>query len=492
MKKVWALIIVVLLAWGCSGGTDGNTSVKVTGKVVDESGNPVSGVTVSAYKFINTKEIDQIRSEAPGVGFDGYERLFFNSSNQNSLGNGKTNSSGNFSVEVNSSSDFFNIKLSKNNYGQSWVAGINSNQVDEFVLVKDSVLHDDIMHNHFFAVDSLVFKSNKSYRILDNETVDFSVSGQGIVLFEPGTKLILGENSSFTLNPGSKLLINGTLDNPVAFISNSNASWNNIEFNITGDEVSVNGLACSNGAEGIIFNGSPGIKITNSVFNDIEGGLTFLTNNKIEINNTIISNCEDGYLLSSGVDSSSIENSIFINTLNPLRIEGQGFDEGQGENPIYSKITNNYLKNSDVAIDAVTVDLSIKNNSIMNSNIGINLNNGCRGYIENNHINIINQIGINIISLSQNISWGKYPAKFSSPDGYFTNNNIINSNTSIYSFVNDDESNVLCQNNYWGTTNFDTLEIIIKDDIDFGIDDPMGEVDFTSYKTFEIPNIGAQ
>jgi hypothetical protein len=285
-------------------------------------------------------------------------------------------------------------------------------------------------------------------------------------------------------------LINGTLDNPVAFISNSNASWNKIEFNITGDEVSINGLACSNGNHGLLFKGNPNVSLSNSVFDNIQSGVTFLTNSTIVMNKTILSNCQDGFFLSSGIDSSSIENSIFINNLNPLRIEGQGFDEGQGENPIHSYIHNNYFKNSTIAIGAVTVDLSIRNNSIFSSGIAMNFDNGCRGYIENNTISDFNQIGINVVSAPY--LWGSYQTKFNSPEGYISNNNFITANTNLYTFVNDEESNVLCQNNYWSTTNFDTLEAIIKDDIDFGVEDPKGEVDFIPYKTFEIPNIGAQ
>jgi hypothetical protein len=465
MKKVWALIIVVLLAWGCSGGTDGNSSVKVTGKVVDESGNPVSGVQVMIYPANKINELEDIRSQAPGVGFDGYEKMLFNASNQNSLGSGMTNTSGNFSVGVNTSSSIVNVGLSKESYGHNFFSSINIQNSSDLTINKDSTLFFIPGFNIYIADDTLLFDKNTTYflnKIGSFSEIEFLLSSDGILIFKEGAKIVIDEALNIKFSNVKKLLVEGSLTNPVAFLSKNNIPWNKVQFDINGDEVNVNGLACSNGAEGIIFNGSPGIKITNSVFNDIEGGLTFLTNNKIEINNTIISDSEDGYLLSSGVDSSSIENSIFLNNQNPLRIEGQGFDEGQGENPIYSKITNNYIKNSDVAIDAVTVDLSIKNNSIINANIGINVNNGCRGYIENNHISIINQIGINIISLTQNISWGKYPAKFNPPDGYFTNNNIINTNSNIFSFVNDEESNVLCQNNYWGTTNFDTLETIIN------------------------------
>ena len=489
-----ALVIIcgVLLIWGCSGGNDGNTSRTITGKVVDNLGNPLSEVTVTMYNAKNTNEIDQIRSQALGVGFDDYEKLMFNTPGQSSVGSGKTNSSGEFNVGINSSSSKVDIKLFKQGYGQNWFAGLKGSELSNLVCLEDSVLHDDTFLNNFFVQDTLVFKQNKLYEVLSNETVNFSVSGSGVIIFEEGSKIILGDNAAITFQ-AKFLFVNANTNNPVLVISSSTIPWEKIEFNLSGDQVIINGLSCVNANQGMIFSKkptTPNITINNSFFDNLNGGLQLLTQSNFTFSENIISNCNEGLQLSSGIDSSRIDSNIFINSNNPLRIEGQGFDEENDEKPIYSSVTNNYFKSSLTAIDAVTVDLKVADNTINNCEIGMNFDNGCRGFIANNIIESVGNASINIKQGSY--AWGRYDSKFYGTNGAFSNNNFNRPINSTNSFINDDTTNVNAKNNYWYTTNFDTLESIIRHDVDFGFEDPKGEVIFSPYKTFEIPNIGAK
>ncbi len=489
-----ALVIIccVLLIWGCSSGNDGNANMTITGKVVDNLGNPLSGVTVTVYNAKNTNEIDQIRSESQGVGFDDYEKLMFNTSFESSIGNGKTNSSGEFNIGINSTSDKLNLKLFKQDYGQNWFAGLKGSELGNLICLEDSVLHDDTFLNNFFVQDTLVFKQNKLYEVLSSETVNFSVSGSGVIIFEEGSKIILGNNSAITFQAKS-LLINGTTNNPVVFVSSSTIPWEKVEFNLSGDQVLINGLSCVNANQGVIFSKkptTPNITINNSLFDNLNGGLQLLTQNNFTFSENIISNCNEGLQLSSGIDSSRIDSNIFIDSNNPLRIEGQGFNEGIGQRPVYSSISNNYFKSSLTSIDAVTVDLKITDNTINNCEIGMNFDNGCRGFIINNIIESVKNVSINIKQGSY--LWGKYDSKFYSINGGFSNNNFDRPINSTNSFINDDMTNVNAENNYWYTTNFDTLESIIKHDVDFGFEFPRGKVDFDPHSNFEIPNIGAK
>lgn len=489
MKKIFLLLISCFFFLSCSNGTDDNSSKIITGNVVDEFNNPIPDVKVKVYDALNINDIKNIKSQTLGVGFTEYQNLSFNPLNQSLKGSAKSNSSGVFSVNVKSSSEFYTIKLEKENYGQNIFAGLNNSEVGQLICVEDSLLHDDEMLNYFLVNDTMRFNKNEVYQIQDEEEVNIFLLGDGFVLFEEGSKIILGANSSLKIS-AKNLNIDGSESNPVVIVSENVDSWDKIEIKLTGSDCNVSYLSCLNGEEGLIIKGNSNVKINSSLFYEIEQGISFLTSKNISLSENIISSCDYGFILSSGIDSSRIDSNIFINCNYPLRVEGQGFDDALGESPIFSKITNNYFYNSDVVIDAVTIDLYIMNNTIDNCSIAMNYENGCRGFVYNNAINNVNDIIINIKNVVY--AWGSYDTRFYSPYGYFSNNNFQIPVSGKYSFINDDNSNVSCENNYWYTTNYDTLESIIKHNTDFSFEDPRGTVDFEPYKTSEILNIGAQ
>jgi len=489
MKKIFLLLISCFFALSCSNGTDDNSSKTITGNVVDEFNNPIPEVEVKVYDGLNINDIKNIKSQTFGVGFSEYQNLNFNPLNQSLKGSAKSNSSGKFSVDVKSSSEYYTIKLEKENYGQNIYTGLNNTEVGQLICLEDSLLHDEEMLNYFLVNDTMRFNKNVVYQIHEEEEVNIFLLGDGFVLFEEGSKIVLGANSTLKIS-AKNLKINGSKNNPVVIISESVDSWDKIEIKLTGSNCNVSYLSCLNGEEGLIIKGNSNVKINSSSFYEIEQGISFLTSKDISLSKNIISSCDYGFILSSGIDSSRIDSNIFINCNYPLRVEGQGFDDALGESPIFSKITNNYFYNSDVVIDAVTIDIYTKNNTIDNCSIAMNYENGCRGFILKNIINNVNGLAINIQSGAY--PWGSYQTRFYKPYGYIENNNIGRSLKEDLSLINDDESNVSCENNYWYINNYDTLESVIKHKTDFSFEDPRGTVDFEPYKASEILNIGAQ
>jgi len=489
MKKIFLLLISCFFALSCSNGTDDNSSKIITGNVVDEFNNPISDVEVKVYNALNINEIKNIKSQTLGVGFTEYQNLSFNPLNQSLKGSAKTNSSGKFSVDVKSSSEFYTIKLEKENYGQNLYTGLNNTEVGQLICVEDSLLHDEEMLNYFLVNDTMRFNKNVVYQIQDEEEVNIFLLGDGFVLFEEGSKVVLGSNSSLKIS-AKNLYVNGTENNPVVFISENMELWDKIEIKLTGTECNISNLGCLNGDEGLIIKGNSNINIKSSFLYNIQQGVSFLTENKISVSNNILSECEDGFIFSSGIDSSEIKNNLFVNCDYPLRIEGQGFDDASGESPVYSLISNNYFYNSDIAIQAVTIDVLALNNTINYCNTAMDFENGCRGFISKN---IINNINDHTISIKRGVhSWGRYETKLYKPYGYISDNNFQRSILGNYSLINDDFSDLNAENNYWYTTNYDTLESIIKHSTDFSFVNPNGIVYFEPYKTSEILNIGAQ
>lgn len=489
MKRIFLLLIICFFALSCSNGTNENSSKTIIGNVVDQFNNPIPDVEVKVYDALNINDVKNIKSQTLGVGFSEYQNLSFNPLNQSLKGSAKSNSSGQFSVDVNSSSEFYTIKLEKENYGQNIYTGLNNTEVGQLICLEDSLLHDDEMLNYFLVNDTMRFNKNEVYQIQDEEDVNIFLLGDGFVLFEEGSKIILGANSTLKIS-AKNLNINGSKNNPVVIVSENVDSWDKIEIKLTGSDCNVSSLSCLNGEEGLIIKGNSNVKINSSLFYEIEQGISYLTSKNISLSENIISSCDYGFILSSGIDSSRIDSNIFVNCDFPLRIEGQGFDDALGESPIFSKITNNYFYNSNIVIDAVTVDLYTINNTIDICEVAMNYENGCRGVISSNVINNVNDLAINI--QSGDYSWGSYRTRFYKPYGFIENNNIERSLKEDLSLTNDDNSNVSCENNYWYTTNYDTLESIIKHNTDFSIEDPKGTVDFEPYKTSEILNIGAQ
>jgi|GEM_PF-2490863 len=489
MKKIFLLLISCFFALSCSNGTDDNLSKIITGKVVDEFNNPIPDVEVKVYDALNINEIKNIKSQTLGVGFTEYQNLSFNPLNQSLKGSAKTNSSGMFSVDVKSSSEFYTIKLEKENYGQNLYTGLNNTEVGQLICVEDSLLHDEEMLNYFLVNDTMRFNKNVVYQIQDEEDVNVFLLGDGFVLFEEGSKIVLGANSTLKIS-AKNLKINGSKNNPVVIISENVDSWDKIEIKLTGSNCNVSYLSCLNGEDGLIIKGNSNVKINSSSFYEIEQGISFLTSKDISLSKNIISSCDYGFILSSGIDSSRIDSNIFINCNYPLRVEGQGFDDALGESPIFSKITNNYFYNSDVVIDAVTINLYTMNNTIDNCSVAMNYENGCRGIVQNNVITNVKNSNLNIKNIIY--AWGLYETRFYPPYGYISDNNFQRSILGNYSLINDDLSDLNAENNYWYTTNYDTLESIIKHSTDFSFVNPKGIVDFEPYKTSEILNIGAQ
>ena len=282
-------------------------------------------------------------------------------------------------------------------------------------------------------------------------TDDLYVMPNCTLTIEPGVIIKIDGLKSIVIKGSLKAI--GTNENYITFTKNNNSNWNKIKFETTNDSSFFDYCNIEFGSDAIEIDGayfsySPKVIVNNSFIhsNDGTGIKTYYNYSGIHVRNTVISNNANGGISSNWCfNGVSIEHSIIADNV------GAGFS-------------------------GTTSAFSVKNNHISRNSIGI--------FFTGNQTSSVNQNNIvgNDVGMYNNYTNG-------------TNNTTVDFNNFDnlnYNFENGSSSSFTFENNWWGSTNDDTINTSIFDvyeNLDLGVVD---YVPFLITPNTDAPPIPAQ
>lgn len=247
-------------------------------------------------------------------------------------------------------------------------------------------------------------KSGSPYTL----TGSLNIQNGASLYIDPGVEIKVGTNNSITAN--GNMIVNGTNDQPIKFTSTTDSKWGGIT------------VSC---ASTNTISEFKNIEITNA-----KKGITFNTERsriKGDIENIVVSNCDDGFVISSGSSDYTLKFcSAYNNTQTGFIINGAN-----------NSLVGCTSSENNIGMQVTAVDTENTLTTIKNSTIESNLS-----------------YGINVSGISINTT----------VNDSFIANNKINVNTN--SGENSNGKILNFQSNYWGTSSEDEINALIihKDD----------------------------
>jgi parallel beta-helix repeat protein len=230
-----------------------------------------------------------------------------------------------------------------------------------------------------------------------------------------------------------------------------------------------------------IFGGAP--QITNNRF---EGAYANYSSNEIKVNSgtpAIINNLFDGDYRGSS------NNGITVSSGNPVisnnQFKGKGYLTGiVVTSSAQFAISNNIFSNcnSGITVQAAESALTVSGNSFLNGNDGLDLLNGASLTITGNLIDGNSRFGISGGGyIDSNTITNNQVGIHNPPSGTISNNNIVGN---ALNSIDATTANVNAQNNWWGTTDTQTINQTIYDR---KVDRTLGTITFTPFLTQPSP-----